>query len=151
MEYLHLEGLNHFDMKFKFLLIFIFVSAFCAISCNNNGQDDKNSARKALEAETKIAQVQLIGRKVDPVTKAVACALEGNDLVYTYEIDESQVDFETLLDLKDTMQENFKNMWDARPEVKATKKNLKAIDGKVHYKYVGNQTGRTMTITIDMC
>ena len=128
----------------KFLLLVLGV-AFLFASCGVN--EAKDNLKKSAEVVNEYAPLE-----VDYMTTLVSCEFDGKNFIYSYVIDE---DYGTIPEMKenghaDEIRSSIKKDWDENPELKIMKDNLKKVGGSVVYEYLGNITGESMIIEIDI-
>lgn len=132
----------------------IFLSImFLMLSCSNGSlspeKDEVFKAKESLKLEAEIAN-KMAGKSVDFMTRWISCDFDGNNLIYTYEIDEDYATIDQMRSIQqETMAKSIKNTLESTPQFAGTKANLAKIKGKVIYNYVGDTSKKVMTITID--
>ena len=141
--------------------ILFFLTMILSLSCTNSSspsnktsdtseKEETIKAKESLKMDAQVADKLLAGKDVDFMTKAVSVKFDGKNLVYTYEIDEEYATIEQLeFAKKEEMEQNIKATLESIPQFAVTKANLKKINGKVVYNYVGSASNNVMVITID--
>ena len=138
-------------MKKNSLIIVAFIGLIfgVVVSCTNNTSNNEiDKAKKTLEIEAEIADKQLAGKKIDAISKCISCNFDGENMVYTYEIDENSISIDKLSEIKETMEKNLKNQLSENTQFAITKENLIKVGGTVIFNYVGSKSKKVMTITI---
>ena len=129
-------------------------SLFILCSCGNgqeNSQEEINKAKESLIAEAKIGHKQLAGNHIDHATEVVSVDFDGQNIVYTYMVEESDdISIDILRTQQELIKANCKNILLDNPAFAATKENLIKVGGKIVYNYIGDKSRKIMTITIDV-
>lgn len=116
---------------------------------NSVNKEEINKAKESLKYEAEISNKLLAGKQVDPMSRAVSIDFDGTNLIYTFEIDEEYTSIDQMRTNEEAMEKNIRNILDNTPQFIVTKENLMKINGKVIYNYVGSESKKVLTITID--
>lgn len=140
-------GYNSFKLMKKLIYLMVLLVSLSSFGCDTPAQK-KAKESLALEAET--TNKMLAGKKADAVSTILSVDFDGKNLIYTYEIDEDYISIDQArATQKDNMEKNIRTGLENNPQFAATKENLKKIGGKVIYNYIGNSSGKILTIEID--
>lgn len=143
-------------------LIFL-VMLVALSSCSNGSQKNQEAAKtenvldkeeikkakESLKTEAVIGDKLLAGKQADPMTTIVSIDFDGTNFIYNYEVDEEYISIDQMRTNQETMEKNIKNNLDNAPGFIGAKENLMKINGKVVYNYVGSESKKVLTITID--
>jgi hypothetical protein len=100
------------------------------------------TADDKLNADIEATNMQL-PMTVDEVTILKSLSVEGNYVVYLYQIDESMVELNAIKDNIETFKGNVKeSLKDGGPVVQAFISKVLEAGKNIKYRYVGNETGQ---------
>lgn len=113
-----------------------------------NGKVDSVSPREMLDvmAATVNAQCPI---RVDNATIMSSAAIEGNNFVYNYSINENVVDVDELGEGTGLKEHIIQGLRCNDPAVNEFLENCKKANVSLAYRYTGNQTGKTCFIKVD--
>ena len=121
------------------------------MNSQEDSQEEINKAKESLIAEAKMVHKQLAGDHIDHATEVVSVDFDGQNIVYTYMVEESDdISIDILRTQQELIKANCKNILLDNPAFAATKENLIKVGGKIVYNYIGNKSRKIMTITIDV-
>ena len=108
--------------------------------------DTSLTAEDKLNAEIEVTNMQL-PTKVDAATLLEKVVVEGNEVVYLYQIDESVVDMESLEANAGMMRDNVKNMLENGGEaVLHFMKRVIDTGRSLGYRYTGTESGKKVEL-----
>ncbi|MBP5425407.1 MAG: hypothetical protein J6Y33_04960 [Prevotella sp.] len=110
-------------------------------------EDNTNpSAEDKLYAEIEATNMQL-PMQVDEVTVLEKMVVEGNSVVYLYQVDESIVSIDDMRNNTDATKENLKNsLKNGGPLVQAFLKKVIDTGRDLRYRYTGSESGETTEV-----
>lgn len=112
-----------------------------------DGNVDEITPRELLEITIVSANVQC-PMQVDEATVLTSASLEGNNVVYEYSLNEEYVSIESVAENELSVKAQIKqNMRGNDPSIANLKKQCKAANAGILYRYVGNITGQVFNIT----
>lgn len=131
--------------------VFYLFVMLLALSCSNGrpSQEEINKAKEALKFDAELTNKQLSGKWIDSMTLLNSCEFDGQNYVYNEEIDEGYITIDAMREQKETITSNAKLALENNPQFAGVKENLKTIGGKVIYNYVGSESKKVLTITIE--
>jgi hypothetical protein len=104
------------------------------------------NAEDKLNAEIEATNMQL-PMQVDEATVLEKLVVEGNSVVYLYQVDESVVSIDNLKSNSDATKENLKNMLEnGGPLVQTFLKKVIDTGRNLGYCYIGNESGATTEV-----
>lgn len=108
------------------------------------------SDQKKLEEQVNITNVSC-PIQVDEVTRLDKLAIEGDQVVYHYTIDEKLVDMAVLRENAEAMKQNVRNSLNvSEPALRIFLEICVKCDKKLCYRYVGNSSGESMEFSFDV-
>lgn len=129
----------------------LFVLLLCPLMVMTSCRDSSGSNNKAKELllvnDIKAANEQF-PMQVDYATTALSVALEGDYVVYSYEVNESLVDMADLdpESFKKQLKNNFTAAYKTQPDYHMSMSLVKETEKSLRYKYKGSLSGKTIAI-----
>ena len=131
------------------LLMFCMLSCTSSNSSNKANNEELKKAKEAVQFQVDIAEKQMVGCKINFMTRCVSIDFDGTNVVYTYEIDEDYATIDQLKNQRETLEQAIKSNIEANPQIKSMTSPLKKIGGKLVYNYVGDTSKKILTLTIE--
>lgn len=131
--------------------IVLFLIAFCMVSCFsdiNLTEHEKRvkEAKEYLSADVALSNKQGAGTNVDEGTKLLSIVFDGQNVIYTYEIDESYFTISQLKTIQSEFEKEQRKEFYSNKELAEIRYYLSVLEGTAIYNYVGSKTKQVMTI-----
>ena len=113
--------------------------------------EEKRKAKESLALQAEIANKQYAREMIDKMTIILGVDFDGDNLIYLCGIDEDYATIEQLRTeaQKETLEKTFRNYITNAPEFAVIKEYLTKINGKILLIFIGDNTNKVFTITID--
>ncbi len=108
-----------------------------------------DEAKANMQAIAEAANKLISEEKDAQMATSASVEFDGQNFIYNFEIDETEMTIAELNSAKDELQSKLKKDLEEKKNYQVIKDNLKALNGKVIYQYVGSHTKKTSTITIE--
>lgn len=115
----------------------------------NAGSTVEKSDQKKLEEQVNITNLSC-PMQVDEVTTLDRLAIEGDQVVYHYTIDEELVDMAVLKENADAMKQNVRSTLNAEPAVRMFLETCVKCGKSLCYRYTGNTSGESMEFSFEV-
>lgn len=126
-------------------LIFMFV---CMIALAMGMSSCESKERKELQEEVSAANAEC-PMYVDEATTATSIALEGDEVVYTYLVDEDYLDLDDLRSNISQIKRNIKDLLKSDADSRKMMKLCKAAGCELVFRYKGDTTDEVVSVSID--
>lgn len=104
-------------------------------------------AKEYLSADVALSNKQAAGTKVDEITKLESIVFDGQNIIYTYEVDESYNTISQLRSAQNELEKELRKEFSSK-DLAEIRYYLSVLEGNAIYHYVGNKTKQVITIRI---
>ncbi len=105
-------------------------------------------AKEYLSADVALSNKQTAGTKVNEFTKLESIVFDGQNVIYTYEVDESYYTISLLRTVQSELEKEHRKEFYSNKELAEIRYYLSILEGTAIYNYVGNKTKQVLTIKI---
>jgi len=133
--------------------IVLFLTMLGMVSCftdSNLTEHEKRvkEAKEYLSADVALSNKQTAGTKVNEFTKLESIVFDGQNVIYTYEVDESYYTISLLRTVQSELEKEHRKEFYSNKELAEIRYYLSILEGTAIYNYVGNKTKQVLTIKI---
>lgn len=133
--------------------IVLFLTMLGMVSCftdSNLTEHEKRvkEAKEYLSADVALSNKQAAGTKVDEATKLESIVFDGQNIIYTYEVNESYYTISQLRTVQGDLEKECRNEFYSNKNLAEIRYYLSILEGTAIYNYVGNKTKQVLTIKI---
>lgn len=123
------------------------------VSCFGDGnltehEKQVKEAKEYLSADVVLSNKQAAGTKVDEATKLQSIVFDGQNIIYTFEIDESYYTISQFRTIQDEFEKEQRKEFYSNKDLAEVRYYLSILEGTAIYNYVGNKTKQVLTIRI---
>lgn len=123
------------------------------VSCFGDGnltehEKQVKEAKEYLSADVVLSNKQAAGTKVDEATKLQSIVFDGQNIIYTFEIDESYYTISQFRTIQDELEKEQRKEFYSNKDLAEVRYYLSILEGTAIYNYVGNKTKQVLTIRI---
>lgn len=123
------------------------------VSCFGDGnltehEKQVKEAKEYLSADVALSNKQTAGMKVDEATKLQSIVFDGQNIIYTFEIDESYYTISQFRTIQDELEKKLRKEFYSNKDLAEVRYYLSILEGTAIYNYVGNKTKQVLTIRI---
>ena len=133
--------------------IVLFLTMLGMVSCftdSNLTEHEKRvkEAKEYLSADVALSNKQTAGTKVNEFTKLESIVFDGQNVIYTYEVDQSYYTISLLRTVQSELEKEHRKEFYSNKELAEIRYYLSILEGTAIYNYVGNKTKQVLTIKI---
>jgi hypothetical protein len=133
--------------------IVLFLTMLGMVSCftdSNLTEHEKRvkEAKEYLSADVALSNKQTARTKVNEFTKLESIVFDGQNVIYTYEVDESYYTISLLRTVQSELEKEHRKEFYSNKELAEIRYYLSILEGTAIYNYVGNKTKQVLTIKI---
>lgn len=137
----------------KMKKILLFLTMLGMVSCfsdSNLTEHEKRvkEAKEYLSADVALSNKQTAGTKVDESTKLESIVFDGQNIIYTFVVDESYCTISQLRTVQSELEKENRNAFYSNKDLSEIRYYLSILEGNAIYNYVGNKTKQVITIKI---
>ena len=130
--------------------IVLFLTMLGMVSCftdSNLTEHEKRvkEAKEYLSADVALSNKQTAGTKVNEFTKLESIVFDGQNVIYTYEVDESYYTISLLRTVQSELEKEHRKEFYSNKELAEIRYYLSILEGTAIYNYVGNKTKQVLT------
>ena len=123
------------------------------VSCFGDGnltehEKQVKEAKEYLSADVVLSNKKAAGTKVDEATKLQSIVFDGQNIIYTFEIDESYYTISQYRTIQDELEKEQRKEFYSNKDLAEVRYYLSILEGTAIYNYVGNKTKQVLTIRI---
>ena len=123
------------------------------VSCFGDGnltehEKQVKEAKEYLSADVVLSNKQTAGTKVNEATKLQSIVFDGQNIIYTFEIDESYCTISQFRTIQDELEKEQRKEFYSNKDLAKIRYYLSILEGTAIYNYVGNKTKQVLTIRI---
>ncbi len=123
------------------------------VSCFGDGnltehEKQVKKAKEYLSADVALSNKKAAGMKVDEATKLQSIVFDGQNIIYTFEIDESYYTISQFRTIQDELEKEQRKEFYSNKDLAEVRYYLSILEGTAIYNYVGNKTKQVLTIRI---
>lgn len=123
---------------------------FCALMFVSCAELLKERERKEMQLVAKLASLQVQGQVIDAGIVCDGCEFENDAMVYNFTVDENLIDFDILKECEADIRAEFEQELKLQSNDNEMFESLRKLDGKIIYRFIGDTTGKTIVLTIDV-
>ncbi len=106
---------------------------------------------KSILHDIAVAANRLIAEENDAqMATSASVEFDGQNFIYHFEVDETEMTIAELTSVKDELHNRLKKDFEEKKNYQVIKDNLKVLNGKVIYQYIGSHSKKLCTITLDL-
>lgn len=133
--------------------ILLFLAMLGMVSCftdSNLTEHEKRvkEAKEYLSADVALSNKLNAGTKLDEFTKLESIVFDGQNIIYTYEVDESYITISLLRTVQSEMEKELRKDFYSNKEKAEVRGCLLVLEGTEIHNYIGNKTKQVLTIRI---
>ena len=133
--------------------IVLFLTMLCMVSCFSDGNLTEHEkrvkeAKEYLSANVALSNKQTAGTKIDEATRVQSIVFDGQNIIYTFEVDESYFTISEYRAIQSELEKEQRKEFYSNKELAEIRYYLSVLEGTVIYNYVGSKTKQVLTIRI---
>lgn len=134
----------------KILLFLIMLGMVSCFVDSNMTEHEKRvkEAKEYLSADVALSNKQTAGTKIDETTRVQSIVFDGQNIIYTYDVDENYITISQMRALQSEIEKELRKEFYSNKELAEVRGYLLVLEGTAIYNYVGNKTKQVLTIKI---
>ena len=133
--------------------IVLFLTMLGMVSCfvdSNMTEHEKRvkEAKEYLSADVALSNKQTAGTKIDETTRVQSIVFDGQNIIYTYDVDENYITISQMRALQSEIEKELRKDFYSNKELAEVRGYLLVLEGTVIHNYIGNKTKQVLTIRI---